>query len=212
MKTRIYMGLLTIAVFEAAAQHRGPPISGHPGNPGIPGIPTQTIYPPHPVQPGFTRGPGGGAFRHHEPSNSFVGTVPYLVPIPVYIGGADDEQSPPTDDPTSLQDALSVQPYPAPMVRPAPPPAAIDPRAQIPEPTGSADRTCASVVQEDPVHFFIALKNGTVLVGLAYWVIGGTLHYLSLEGGHNQVSLELIDRALSARMNERGRVPLILPK
>jgi hypothetical protein len=94
------------------------------------------------------------------------------------------------------------------MVPPAPPPATIEPQA----PTGSADRTCISVVQEDPVHFFIALKNGTVLVGVAYWVIDGTLHYLSLEGGHNQVSLELIDRALSARMNERGRVPLILPK
>jgi hypothetical protein len=68
------------------------------------------------------------------------------------------------------------------------------------------------VIQEDPVHFFIALKNGTVFVGVAYWIVDGTLHYLTLEGSHNQVSLDLIDRATSAKMNERGRVPFILPK
>jgi hypothetical protein len=68
------------------------------------------------------------------------------------------------------------------------------------------------VIQEDPVHFFIALKNSTVLVGVAYWVVDRTLHYLTLEGSHNQVSLDLIDRAISAKMNERGRVPFILPK
>jgi hypothetical protein len=68
------------------------------------------------------------------------------------------------------------------------------------------------VIQEDPVHFFIALKDGTVHVAVAYWVVDGTLHYLTLEGNHNQVSLDLINRALSARMNEKGRVPLILPR
>lgn len=209
MKTRISLGVIAIVVFQAVAQHRGPPVIGRPGNPGIPGTPTRPIYQPRPVQPGFGRGTGGGAFRHHGSSNSFVGTVPYLVPIPVdTTGGADDEQSPPIEDPPALQEPFSVQPPPTRIVPPAPPPATIEPQA----PTGSADRTCIPVVQEDPVHFFIALKNGTVLVGVAYWVIDGTLHYLSLEGGHNQVSLELIDRALSARMNERGRVPLILPK
>jgi hypothetical protein len=97
-------------------------------------------------------------------------------------------------------------------VPPEPLPVAVQPQTQIPEPIGSADRTCAQVIQEDPAHFFIALKNGTVFVGVAYWIVDSTLHYLTFEGSHNQVSLDLIDRALSTKMNERNRVPFILPR
>jgi len=206
------MALIAITVFEAAAQRRGPSWIGRPGNPGIPGTPTQPIYAPRPVQPGFGRGTNGGAFRHHQSSNGFIGTVPYLVPVPVYTGSADDKQSPPVDDPVSLQGPLPVQSPLAPTGTPEPFPVTVDPGAQAPESRGSADRTCVPVIQEDPVHFFIALKNGTVFVGVAYWIVDGTLHYLTLEGSHNQVSLDLIDRATSAKMNERGRVPFILPK
>ena len=244
MKTLICLGLMTIAVFDAAAQRRGPPINmGGSGNPGFPSLPANPIHPSRPVQPGlgpgggsggsfqpgFGRGGGsGGSFQpgfgrggvggggHHEQSNQFVGTIPYVVPYPVYVGSAvgsaDDEQLQSTEDPGGLPEPLPVQPYYAPILPPAAPPPVAEPRAQIPETTGSADRTCAPTIQEDPVHFFIALKNGTVLVGLAYWVVDGTLHYLTLEGNHNQVSLDLIDRALSGRMNNKGRVPLILPR
>jgi hypothetical protein len=126
-----------------------------------------------------------------------VGTVPYLVPIPVAVGSADDEQSAYSDDPAEISPPPGPQPLP------------FQPQLQ-PEPIGYADRTCAPV-QDDSAHFFIALKNHTVAVGLAYWVVDGTLHYLTMEGNHNQVSLDLIDRATSARLNEKGRVPFILP-
>jgi hypothetical protein len=139
-----------------------------------------------------------------------VGTVPYLVPIPVSVGSTYDEQLPPDEEPAGLPAPSQVQPTLAPP--PGAQPMPFEPQMQIPEPIGSADRTCAPVVQEDPVHFFIALKNHTVAVGVAYWIVDGTLHYLTLEGDHNQVSLDLIDRAVSAKLNEKGRVPLILPK
>src|SRR6185369_12435447 len=105
MRTRIRIGLLTIVVVEAFAQ-RARPVMGHlttPGTVGVPfqpiggpsrsiGVPSQPIYAPHPVQPGIGRGGSANTFRHHQESPSMVGTVPYLVPIPVSVGSADDEQ------------------------------------------------------------------------------------------------------------------------
>jgi hypothetical protein len=193
------MGLMTIAVFEAAAQRRGSPIIVHPGNPGIPGLPAQPAYPMHPIQPGWGHGATGGAFRQDRSSNTFVGTVPYLVPVPAFVGGAPDEGPPAGEDPAGWPDSVGLSS--APIAPPQLNPPAVEPRAQA----------CAPVAQEDPVHFFIALKDGTVDVGVAYWVVNGTLHYLTLDGSHNQVSLDLINRAISARLNERGRVPFILP-
>jgi hypothetical protein len=39
-----------------------------------------------------------------------------------------------------------------------------------------------------------------------------TLHYISSQGGHNMVSLDLVDRDLSAKLNRGGRVEFVLPK
>jgi hypothetical protein len=61
------------------------------------------------------------------------------------------------------------------------------------------------------VEFFIALKDGWVTGAVAYWIREETLHYITLQGSHNMVSLELVDRQRSARLNEGGRVPFILP-
>jgi hypothetical protein len=157
----------------------------------------------------FGRGAVGGASRHQQQPNSIVGIVPYLVPVPVDAGNGYDDQASPGEDPSGLPAPVAVPQYPAPNMPPEALPAA---PPLIPDGAGSADRACAPVIQDDTVHVFIALKNGTVEVGVAYWIIDRTLHYLTQEGSHNQVSLDLIDRPLSARMNEKGRVPLILPQ
>jgi hypothetical protein len=56
----------------------------------------------------------------------------------------------------------------------------------------------------EPVQFFIALKDGLVVIAIAYWVEDGTLHYISSGGTHNQVSLELVDRQTSMKLNSSG--------
>jgi len=59
-------------------------------------------------------------------------------------------------------------------------------------------------------HVFIAFK-GHVCTAIAYWVQGDTLHYITAQGSHNQVSLVLVDRPTSAKLNSGRLVKLILP-
>ena len=61
------------------------------------------------------------------------------------------------------------------------------------------------------VIFLIALKGGAVYLTPAYWVEGDALHYLTVEGHHNQVSLELVDRQLSVKLNEQRHTEFGLP-
>ena len=91
-------------------------------------------------------------------------------------------------------------------------PAIINGHLQNAEPAVAAQAVCPQPEREDPVQFFIALKDGLVTTAVAYWVRERTLHYLTLQGSHNMVSLDLVDRPRSARLNEGGRVPFILPR
>jgi hypothetical protein len=63
----------------------------------------------------------------------------------------------------------------------------------------------------DSVVYLIALKDNSVYTAVAYWVDGDTLHYITPQGKHNQTSLALVDRALSARLNEGQKVDFHLP-
>jgi len=62
------------------------------------------------------------------------------------------------------------------------------------------------------VTFLIALKDSSVYTAIAYWVERDTLHYITPQGKHNQVSLELVDRALSEKLNRGRRVEFRLPE
>lgn len=63
----------------------------------------------------------------------------------------------------------------------------------------------------DSVTFLIALKDSSVYSAVAYWVEGDTLHYITPQGRHNRVSLELVDRALSEKLNQGRKVEFRLP-
>ncbi|HEY7337470.1 MAG TPA: hypothetical protein VH639_21435 [Bryobacteraceae bacterium] len=73
----------------------------------------------------------------------------------------------------------------------------LDARAEPPPPL---------IVREvRPTIYLIALKSHTIVQALGYWVEGSTLHYISSTFGLNQVSLSLVDREFSQRLNdERG--------
>lgn len=59
--------------------------------------------------------------------------------------------------------------------------------------------------------FLIAMKDHTIYAANAYWVDGGTLHYVTTQGTENAVSLDLVDREMSSRLNRERKVGFGLP-
>jgi hypothetical protein len=62
-----------------------------------------------------------------------------------------------------------------------------------------------------PTIYLIAFKDHMVVQALGYWMQAGTLHYVSAEYGWNQVSISLIDRDLSRRLNDERGIEFKLP-
>jgi hypothetical protein len=77
-------------------------------------------------------------------------------------------------------------------------------------PQSSAAAPDATVAEESPT-FLIAFKDHTIYAAIAYWVEGDTLHYVTNQSTHNQVSLDLVDRDLSDRLNRERQVDFRLP-
>jgi len=69
----------------------------------------------------------------------------------------------------------------------------------------------APPVAEESPTFLIAFKDHTIYAAMAYWVEGDTLHYVTGQSTHNQVSLDLVDRELSDRLNRERQVDFRLP-
>ena len=58
---------------------------------------------------------------------------------------------------------------------------------------------------EQRKYFLIALKNSSIYSATDYWLEGDTLHYVTLAGAHNQVSLDQLDLEFTYRLNrDRG--------
>jgi hypothetical protein len=62
-----------------------------------------------------------------------------------------------------------------------------------------------------PTLYLIAFKDHSIIQALGYWMEGGALHYVSVEHTLNQVSMDLIDRDLSQRLNDERGVQFKLP-
>lgn len=60
--------------------------------------------------------------------------------------------------------------------------------------------------------YLLSFKDHNIVPALGYWMEGNTLHYVSVEHSMNQVSLDLIDRDLSQRLNDERGVEFRLPK
>ena len=70
-------------------------------------------------------------------------------------------------------------------------------------------RTAAS---DQPTIYLIALRDHTIVQALGYWMEGSTLHYVSDEHTLNQLSIDLVDRDLSQRLNDERNVDFRLPQ
>lgn len=56
-------------------------------------------------------------------------------------------------------------------------------------------------------YYLIVYKDHSIHAALAYWVEGSTLHYVTTDNAHNQVSLDLLDIDASTKLNSDHNVP-----
>jgi hypothetical protein len=145
--------------------------------------------------------------------------IPYAVPYPIYPGYREDEDPayiPSADQPNSgyqqqptMSTGISAPYSPA---TPAIINQFLPDIVQSPLPQGLAIRSSQEDSEEiisgspgldgsEQPAFFIGLKDGTVYAAASYWLDGETIHYITVHGIHNLVSISLIDRKISLRLN-----------
>lgn len=175
---------------------------------------------------GFRGGPGFGHPQHQRST---------VVLYPVYYGGygyngydpsySGDQTPPPATDsnaaPSVVINQTFVPPQANPQVREYSPDTLPDqqsgmrlyqnqshPYANAPQNTAGIRRAAND---DEPTVYLIAFKDHTIIQALGYWMEGGALHYVSVEQTLNQVSMDLIDRDLSQRLNDERGVSFKLP-
>jgi len=176
-------------------------------------------------------GSGRGG-QHGNRGTTTVVTVPYAYPMyvggsyfdPSVYGGYGNAYSAPPADGSQPQQPNVIIVYPSqqsgPVIVTAPPPggqAAGAPGTQpgvyqAPQGAEAAQEAApeSAPLNEAP-HYLIALKDHTIYSAIAYWVDGDTLHYFTSGNTHNQVSLSLVDRDLTNRLNKESGIDMKLP-
>lgn len=167
----------------------------------------------------------GGSFGRRRGGGGVVWPMPY----PVYVAdpyGYEQPQPPnvtivmPPVQPQPSAPPVTIQQYftegATPQVREYTPEGEEITR-QTPESSGNVRTYRAPAAKpaappdDDRIMFMIALKDSSVYTAAAYWVEGETLHYITTHGEHNQVSVDLVDRATSDKLNRGRKVPFRLP-
>jgi len=195
---------------------------GTAANPGVHRSFGNAVFPggsgPHLVVPGAVTDP---TFlqRQYRPRNTkpYVGFGTwgsggvYSYAVPVYGGGGFYDNpylgdSGPALPPPSQQQPNIMIVYP-PMQQPAPPNSEVG--AASPDLGGQA--AAEEPAPPEPQQYLIAFKDHTIYAAVAFWVDGDTLHYFTSGNTHNQVSLSLVDKPLTQRLNRESGVDMRLP-
>lgn len=165
---------------------------------------------------GFRSPVGAGqGYRHHR------GTAIYA--YPVYVGGYGYGYG----DPYNYAPGPSVPPPPdaGGGYAPAQPPVVINqyfgqaPQDQAPPPESEPESNYRfyqapsnnDTSPPDTPYYLIAFKDHTIYSAVAYYTEGDTLHYFTSGNVHNQVSVSLVDRELTERLNRERNVEVRLP-
>lgn len=232
---RLHIGIAAVLLFTSVtyAQNRfGTPTSNF-GTPVFTGGFGNAVFPAGTPanSPNITRFtpnavfPGGGGPRLVIPGkrpNRYTGSPIVVLPyaFPVYVGGSgyDNSYAQQPAQPQQPNVTVVFPPQAAPVIVPqygqgdpaqfgpnAPSPG--PPSMYQPEPSDQASNDQSSID-----HFLIALKDHTVYSVVAYWVDGDTLHYFTAGNVHNQVSLSLVDSALTTRLNRESGTDVKLPE
>jgi endonuclease YncB( thermonuclease family) len=95
---------------------------------------------------------------------------------------------------------------------PGPGPGPMPPPGANPEPVSPYEYSTAQTDDQTLAgHYLIALKDHTIYAVVAYWIDGDTLHYFTSGNVHNQASLSLVDRDLTARLNKESGQTVDIP-
>jgi hypothetical protein len=159
-----------------------------------------------------------GAARR-TPLTTGTGAIAVPYAYPVYVGSGYTDGSYGTGSyagtPNTQQPNVVVvyPPQPAPVIinqfsPGAMPPSSAGDREPVNPYQPSTDRADD---QSSADHYLIALKDHTIYSVVAYWVDGDTLHYFTGGNVHNQASLSLVDRDLTARLNKESGLEVNLP-
>jgi len=146
-----------------------------------------------------------------HPSHGGAGLIPY----PVYFSGGNYLQYSPPQAPLASNYASTPQVPDAPVVivnqyfTPDGQPEDLQ-QAPAPRPVRQAAPVFAENQDKD-IIFMIAMKDHTIYAARSYWVEDGTLNYITVQGSQNSVSLDLVDRDLSQRLNRNRNVSFGLP-
>ena len=65
--------------------------------------------------------------------------------------------------------------------------------------------------EDNTGYYLLAFKDHSIYSAFAYWVEGDTLHYVTPQRAHNQVSLNLVDRDLTDKLNRDRNLQVKLP-
>jgi hypothetical protein len=88
---------------------------------------------------------------------------------------------------------------------------AITERQQAVQSAKSATEAAQLAAQSPAPFVLIALKDNTINTATSYWVDGTMLNYITLQGAHVIVRLDLVDRAFSRDLNRQRNVEFRLP-
>jgi hypothetical protein len=78
--------------------------------------------------------------------------------------------------------------------------------------TAQATKSATAEAQSPAPFFLIALKDKTINTASSYWVDGSMLNYVTVQGVHVIVRLDLVDRGLSRDLNRQRDVEFRLPE
>ncbi len=156
-------------------------------------------------------GAGAGAVAHPQHRRSSVVLYPVFYGNGAYDPSYYGDQSQPAADPNGAPSVVINQNFVPqqgnPVVR------EYEADAPPDQPSGMRLYQNSSHPYDDsqPTLYLIAFKDHSIIQALGYWMEGGALHYVSVEHTLNQVSMDLIDRDLSQRLNDERGVQFKLP-
>lgn len=188
----------------APRSHAGAP-GRPPGMTPIPGVPAK---PPNILHPASGTPPP--LFRHNNGFGAPVYGYPVYVPASGY-GYYDNSYAAPASAPA--QEGYYPPQNMTMMYAPPSYPETAESKT-ITNPFVDQDGDAPAPMQSDDAiskHYLLAFKDHTVYAAVAYFLQGDTIHYFTAGNIHNQASISLIDRDLTARLNKESGQQVDLP-
>ncbi len=173
------------------------------------------VVPGSVTDPTFLIG-GPGPRRSNGRGTRFNNAVVVPYAVPVYADGFYDnpylQDSVPPPAPIQQQPNIVVVYPPMQSGVMAPSPGNDNAASSGPADTARQQPARAEEAPPEPQHYLIAFKDHTIYAAVAFWVDGDTLHYFTSGNTHNQVSLSLVDKALTERLNKESGIEMRLPQ